>query len=141
MLEKTLDSPLDCKEIQTVNPKGNQPWIFIRRTDVEAETPILWPPDAKNWLNKKDPDARKNWRQEEKGRQRMSWLEGVTDSMDMSLSRLREMVKDRNPSVLQTMVLQRVGHDWATAQQQYKQRVESSGLYGNRMIFKLRFKI
>ena len=67
VLEKTLVSPLDCKEIQPVNPKGNQSWIFIRRTDIEAETPILWPPDAKNWLIGKDPDAGKDWRQEEKG--------------------------------------------------------------------------
>ena len=66
VLEKTLENPLDCKEIQPVNPKGNQAWIFIGRTDVEAETPILWPPDAKNWLIGKDPDAGKDWRQEEK---------------------------------------------------------------------------
>ena len=67
VLEKTLESPLDCKEIQPVNPKGNQSWIFIEKTDVEAETPILWPPDAKNWLIGKDSDAGKDWRQEEKG--------------------------------------------------------------------------
>ena len=67
MLEKTLESPLDCKEIQAVHPKGNQSWIVIGRTDAEAETPILWPPDAKNWLIRKDPDAREDWRQEEKG--------------------------------------------------------------------------
>ena len=65
VLEKTLESPLDCKEIQPVNPKGNQSLIFIGRTDVEAEAPILWPPDVKNWLIWKDPDARKDWRQEE----------------------------------------------------------------------------
>ena len=67
MLEKTLESLLDCKEIQPVHPEGNQSWIFIGRTDAEAETPILWPPDAKNWLLWKDPDAGKDWRQEEKG--------------------------------------------------------------------------
>ena len=67
LLEKTLESPLDCKEIQPVHPKGNQSWIFIGRTDVEAETPILWPPDAKSWLIWKDSDAGKDWRQEEKG--------------------------------------------------------------------------
>ena len=66
MLEKTLESPLDSKEIQPVHPKRNQSWIFIRRTDAEAETPILWPPDAKNWLIGKDPDAGKDWRREEK---------------------------------------------------------------------------
>ena len=67
VLEKTLESPLDFKEIQPVNPKGNQSWVFIGRTDAEAETPILWPPDVKNWLIWKDPDARKDWRWEEKG--------------------------------------------------------------------------
>ena len=67
VLEKTVKSPLDCKEIQPVHPKGNQSWIFIRGTDVEAEAPILWPPDVKNWLIWKDPDAGKDWRQEEKG--------------------------------------------------------------------------
>ena len=67
VLEKTLESPLDCKEIQLVHPKGDQSWIFIGRTDAEAEAPILWPPDAKNWLIWKDPDAGKDWRQEEKG--------------------------------------------------------------------------
>ena len=66
-VEETLESPLDYKEIQPVNPKGNQSWIFIGRTDTEAETPILWPPDVKNWLIGKDPDAGKDWRQEDKG--------------------------------------------------------------------------
>ena len=66
-LKKTLESPLDCNEIQPVHPKGDQSWMFIRRTDVKAETPILWPLDAKNWLIGKDPDAGKDWRQEEKG--------------------------------------------------------------------------
>ena len=67
VLEKTLESPLDTKETKPVNPKGNQPWILTGRTDAEAEAPILWPPDAKNWLIWKYPDARKDWRQEEKG--------------------------------------------------------------------------
>ena len=67
MLQKTLESRLDCKEIQLVSPKGHQSWIFIGRADAEAETPNLWPPDVKNWLNGKDPDAGKDWRQEEKG--------------------------------------------------------------------------
>ena len=67
VLKKTLERPLDCKEIQPVPPKGNQSWIFIGRTDTEAETLILWPPDAKNWLGRKNPDARKDWRPEEKG--------------------------------------------------------------------------
>ena len=67
VLEKTLESPLDCKEIKPVNPKGNHSWIFIGRTDAEAEAPMLWPPDVKNWLIGKDPDAGKDWGQEEKG--------------------------------------------------------------------------
>ena len=76
VLEKTLESPLDCREIQPVHPKGNQPWIFIGRTDAEAETPILWPPDAKNWFIWKDPGARKGWRWEEKGmtEDEMGWM-------------------------------------------------------------------
>ena len=73
LLEETLESPLDCKKIKPVNPKGNQSWIFIGRMDAEAEAPLLWPRGAKNWLIGKDPDAGKDWRQEEKGRQRMRW--------------------------------------------------------------------
>ena len=91
VLEKTLESPLDGKEIQPVHPKGDQPWVFIGMTDVEAETPILWPPDAKSWLIWKDPDAGKDWGQEEKD----EWLDGIIDTMDMGLCGLRELVMDR----------------------------------------------
>ena len=91
VLEKTAEIPFDCKEIQPVNPKGNLSWILTRRSDVEAEAPMLWPPDTKSWLTGKDRDAGKDWRQEEKG----TTEDEMVDAMDMSLSKLWEMVKDR----------------------------------------------
>ena len=96
VLEKTLESPLDCREVQSVHPKGDPSWVFIGRTDAKAETPILWPLHAKSWLIGKDPDAGRDWGQEKKGQQRMRWLNGITDSMDMNLSKFWEMVKDRD---------------------------------------------
>ena len=92
---RLLKSPLDYKEIQPVHPKGNQPWIFIGRTEAEAEAPILWPPDVKNWLIGKDPDAGRDWRQEEKGTTEDEMVDGISDSMDMNLSSLLQTMKDR----------------------------------------------
>ena len=96
VLEKTLASPLDCKEIQLVHPKGDQSWMFIGSTDVEAKTPILCPPDAKRWLIWKDPDAGKDWGWEEKQTAEDEiWLDGITDARDVSLSNVRKLVMDR----------------------------------------------
>ena len=95
VLEKILESSLDCQEIKPVHPKGDQSWVFIGRPYAEAETPILWPPHAKSWLIWKDPDAGRDWGQEEKGTTEDEMADGITDSMDVSLSELREMVMDR----------------------------------------------
>ena len=108
VLEKTLESPLDCKEIQPINSKGNQSWIFLGRTDVEAEIPILWPPDVKNWLLGKDSDAGKDWRQEEKGT--------IEDEMVEWHHQLNWWTG--RPGVLQSMESQRVRHNSASEQQQ-----------------------
>ena len=94
VLEKTLESPLECKVIKAINPKGNQSWISIGRTEAEAAAPILWPPDGKNWLTGKYPDAGKDWRQVEKGLQRMRWLDDIADLKDMSLRRIRELAME-----------------------------------------------
>ena len=95
VLEKALENPLYCKEIKPVNPKGNQPWIFIGRIVAEAEASILWPPNAKGQLTGKDTDAGKDWGQKEKGvAGGIKWLDSITDSMDMKLSKLQEIVED-----------------------------------------------
>ena len=115
VLEKSLESPLDCKEIQPVHPKGNQSCMFIGRTDAEAETPIFWPPNAKNWLIGKDPDAEKDWRREEKGRTEDEMV-GIASLMWWIWIWLgsRSWWWTGKPGMLQSLRSQRVRHDWAT---------------------------
>ena len=112
VLEKALESPLDCKEIQPVHPKGNQTWIYIGRTDAEAETPILWPPDMKKWLTGKDPDAGKDWKGEKK-RGWDGWMASPTQSTWVWVNSGSWWWTGK-PGMLQSMGLQRVRHYWAT---------------------------
>ena len=111
VLEKTLESPLDSMEIQPVHPKGNQSWIFIGRTDAEAEVSILWPPDAKSWLIGKDPDVGKDWRQKRRGWN--SWMTSLSQRTWIC-SHSGRYWKTRKPGMLQSVRLQRVGHSLAT---------------------------
>ena len=115
VLGKTLESPLDCKEIQPVHPKGDQSWVFIGRTDAEAETPILWPHDAKSWLIGKDPDAGRDWGQEEKGNDRGwdGWMASSTRWTWVWVNSGSWWWTGR-PGMLWFMGLQRVRHDWVT---------------------------
>ena len=108
-LEKTLESPLDCKEIQPVHSEGDQHWDFFRRNDAKAETPVLWPSHVKSWLIGKDSDTGRDWGQEEKGTTEDE-MAGWHHWLNGRLSELRELVMDRRPGVLRFMGLQRVGH-------------------------------
>ena len=119
VLEKTLErvpwtARRSNQSIQPVNPKGNQSWTFNARIDADAEAPMLCPPDVKNWLTGKDPDAGKDWRQKEKGATEDEMVDGITYSMDVSLSRLRGWWWTGKPGVLQPMGPQRVRHNWVT---------------------------
>ena len=115
VLEKTPESPLDCKEIQPVHPKGDQPWVFFGRNDAKAETPVLWPPHANNWLIGKDSDAGRDWGQEEKGMTEGwdGWMPSPTRWTWVWVNSGSWWWTQR-PRVLRFMGSQRVGHDWAT---------------------------
>ena len=114
VLEKIHESPLDCKESQPVHPKGNPSWVFIGRIDAEAEVPIRWPPIAKSRLIGKTLMLGKIEGRRRRGRQRMRWLDGITDSMDMNLGNSGSWWWTGRPVVLWSMGSQRVGHDWVT---------------------------
>ena len=126
VLEKTLESPLDCKEIQPVHPKGDQSWVFIGWTDVEAETPILWSPDAESWLIEKTLMLGKIEGRRRRGQQRMRWLHGITDSRTWISANSGRWWRKGKAGVLQSMGSQTVWHDLATEQQQIIKKIKNN---------------
>ena len=140
VLEKSLQSPLNCKEIQPVHPEGNQSWIFIRRTDAEAETPILWPPDVKNWLTGKDPDASKDWRWEEKGMPEDEMVGLHQTQWTWVWVNSRSWWWTGKPDVLQSMGSQGVGHNWGTelSYSRFCNKIPSCSIKNRHIVFNLR---
>ena len=128
VLEKTLESPLDCKEIQQVNPKGNQSWLFSGRSDAETEAPILWPPDAKNWLIGKDPDAGKDWGQEEKGTTEDEMIRWHHRINGHEFEEVLGVGDEQEGVVCCSPWVGRVRHEWATEQQQNQQWINQDGV-------------
>ena len=123
MLQKTLEIPLDCKEVQPVHPKEDHSWVFIGKTDVEAETLVFQPRDVRNWLIWKDPNVGKDWGQEEKGTTRMRWLDGITDSMGMCLCEPQDLVMDReawHPAVHGVTMSRTWLSDWTELNGEYE---------------------
>ena len=135
ILEKAPECFLGCNEIKPVNPKGNQSCIFIGRTDAEA--PILWPPDVKNWLIGKNPDAGKDWKQRRRGWQRMRWLDGITDSVTWVWVNSGSWWWTGGFGVLQSMGLQRIGHDSATELNWELRKVQHTAYFNRNLAFTL----
>ena len=141
VLEKTLENPMACKEIKPVSPKGNQTWIFLGRTDAEAEAPILWPPDVKNWLIGIDADARKDWRQENKGMTGNEMVEWHHWLNGFEFEQVPGVGEGQQSLVLQSMGSQRVWHDWATELNLYIFLCKNNNLFGCEVVPQILLRI